>query len=331
MLTRYKRGLKKWRISSGPRQLPHKKVRPTPSATIVSVPAASSLNDQSVPARELTASHALTAMQDGGSGGFDDNAGYDDHDELPPLDDRPISFGNSEPEALEDESELVSQTLKRVKPEYVNFAKKAKRVDVRKLKETIWKELAIRVPGDMSSDDSDSDVSATSASSLISCQSTRLFAHAIRFLLDPTRSQSSPPTPPDEGVRVFKDVLSGLRRTYPKDKMDEISTSFCFICILHLANEEGLKINIAQAPGTLSNDDGGYASSLAAASVDVSGAGAEGADVFEKMGRAGMGVRACEADDELGAPEGELAEDAKRVGRLEWLQIAKDPKAGRSA
>lgn len=24
--------------------------------------------------------------------------------------------------------------------------------------------------------------------------------------------------------------------------MDEISTSFCFICLLHLANEEGLKI-----------------------------------------------------------------------------------------
>jgi condensin complex subunit 2 len=25
--------------------------------------------------------------------------------------------------------------------------------------------------------------------------------------------------------------------------MDEISTSFCFICLLHLANEEGLQIN----------------------------------------------------------------------------------------
>jgi condensin complex subunit 2 len=24
--------------------------------------------------------------------------------------------------------------------------------------------------------------------------------------------------------------------------MDEISTSFCFICLLHLANEEGLKL-----------------------------------------------------------------------------------------
>lgn len=29
---------------------------------------------------------------------------------------------------------------------------------------------------------------------------------------------------------------------YPEDKMEEISTSFCFICLLHLANEKGLRI-----------------------------------------------------------------------------------------
>lgn len=30
--------------------------------------------------------------------------------------------------------------------------------------------------------------------------------------------------------------------SYPKEKMEEISTSFCFICLLHLANEQGLKL-----------------------------------------------------------------------------------------
>jgi hypothetical protein len=29
---------------------------------------------------------------------------------------------------------------------------------------------------------------------------------------------------------------------YVKEKMEEISTSFCFICLLHLANERGLKL-----------------------------------------------------------------------------------------
>lgn len=30
---------------------------------------------------------------------------------------------------------------------------------------------------------------------------------------------------------------------YPKQMMADISTSFCFICVLHLANEKGLVIS----------------------------------------------------------------------------------------
>jgi len=48
-------------------------------------------------------------------------------------------------------------------------------------------------------------------------------------------------TDPSE-ARVFSSVISGLQKSYPRDKMDEISTSFCFICLLHLANEQGLKL-----------------------------------------------------------------------------------------
>jgi condensin complex subunit 2 len=48
-------------------------------------------------------------------------------------------------------------------------------------------------------------------------------------------------TDPKE-ARVFDTVIQGLEREYPADKLSEISTSFCFICLLHLANERGLKI-----------------------------------------------------------------------------------------
>lgn len=47
-------------------------------------------------------------------------------------------------------------------------------------------------------------------------------------------------------------VISGLQKTYPKDKLEEISTSFCFICLLHLANERGLKI---QSDGVASHEE----------------------------------------------------------------------------
>lgn len=36
--------------------------------------------------------------------------------------------------------------------------------------------------------------------------------------------------------------MNDLQRVYPKTAMDDISTSFCFICLLHLANEKGLVI-----------------------------------------------------------------------------------------
>lgn len=41
---------------------------------------------------------------------------------------------------------LSQNTRRRVRPERVNYAKRAKRVDVRKLKENIWKNLDIVVP-----------------------------------------------------------------------------------------------------------------------------------------------------------------------------------------
>lgn len=49
--------------------------------------------------------------------------------------------------------------------------------------------------------------------------------------------------------RMFDSVVSNLRKTYPKDKMQDISTSFCFICLLHLANERGLKLEVGESPG----------------------------------------------------------------------------------
>lgn len=51
-------------------------------------------------------------------------------------------------------------------------------------------------------------------------------------------------TPGEE--RTFSTVIENLRGSYSSDKMSEISTSFCFICLLHLANEQGLEIEPAR-------------------------------------------------------------------------------------
>ena len=54
---------------------------------------------------------------------------------------------------LEDDDMLQTMAaLNRVKPEYVNYAKKAKRVDIKKLKENIWSELGILTSGKTTSE-----------------------------------------------------------------------------------------------------------------------------------------------------------------------------------
>jgi condensin complex subunit 2 len=67
--------------------------------------------------------------------GFDDDAGYDGE-------------GGGMPDEDAGEQDLLAATAgqtRRVRPEFVNYAKRAKRVDVRKLKENIWKGLDIVV------------------------------------------------------------------------------------------------------------------------------------------------------------------------------------------
>lgn len=62
-------------------------------------------------------------------------------------------------------------------------------------------------------------------------------------------------TPPPEGEdaepRVFSSVVDSLQKVYPSDKLSDLSTSYCFICLLHLCNERGLQIETARSPGEI--------------------------------------------------------------------------------
>lgn len=51
-----------------------------------------------------------------------------------------------------------------------------------------------------------------------------------------------PPSSESNPTLNFTEVMNDLQKVYPGPVMDDISTSFCFICLLHLANEKGLVI-----------------------------------------------------------------------------------------
>ena len=102
----------------------------------------------------------LTA-QGGGAIPFNTQFFHDDFDDAPGFDD--VYDGDGGPSTIVEpgEQDLLAATAgqtRRVRPEYVNYAKRAKRVDVRKLKENIWKNLEIVVPEKKEEEDEDVDM-----------------------------------------------------------------------------------------------------------------------------------------------------------------------------
>ncbi|KAG6865711.1 hypothetical protein C0991_012527 [Blastosporella zonata] len=156
---------------------------------------------------------------------------HDDYDDGPGFDDGFDGDGAGVPEVDAGEQDLLAATqgaTRRVRPEFVNYAKRAKRVDVRKLKDNIWRGLDIVVAPPKNEDDE-------------SMVWNLLVHHMTTFDSDFQDVDETLPTDPND-ARQFSQVISGLQKSYPREKLEEISTSFCFICLLHLANEQGLKL-----------------------------------------------------------------------------------------
>lgn len=132
-------------------------------------------------------------------------------------------------------TQLVTQS-RRLRPEYVQYARVAKKVDVRRLKEELWRGMGI---------DALDSVSIPHPS-FSSVTTTKFANHATKQLPPKTPSRLPTPAPEvkksEDGSLKFTSVMQNLQSVYPKQAMNDISTSYCFICLLHLANEKGLVI-----------------------------------------------------------------------------------------
>ncbi|KAI1341560.1 condensin complex subunit 2/barren [Xylariaceae sp. FL0016] len=112
-------------------------------------------------------------------------------------------------------TQLVTST-RRLRPEYVQYARVAKKVDVRRLKDELWKGMGFP----------ESQGESGNRSRLPTPPGE----------VDPVAQKATEPT------LKFTNVMNDLQSVYPKSVMNDISTSYCFICLLHLANEKGLTI-----------------------------------------------------------------------------------------
>jgi len=139
---------------------------------------------------KLAASFHQAEMED-----YDNYDGIDFNDVLGGVDDAV--------DGIEDIKEETGNQFvtggRKARPEYVNFSKVAKRVDVKLLKDNLWKSIK----------------------------------HETR---------EKTPGEEKEETKTFKNVVDVIGEMYRPDEKKDLSTSFCFICLLHLANEHGLSI-----------------------------------------------------------------------------------------
>ncbi len=71
---------------------------------------------------------------------------------------------------------------------------------------------------------------------------SRLLTDAQGVTTPQANAASDPPRESEESPLKFTSVMNNLQQVYPKQAMADISTSYCFICLLHLANEKGLTL-----------------------------------------------------------------------------------------
>ncbi|KAI8620214.1 condensin complex subunit 2/barren [Chytriomyces sp. MP71] len=132
----------------------------------------------------------------------DDDFGTPDFGLLPSSDPvNGIPASGSPAGTMLEYGDLLVEAPKKIKANYIHFAKTQKKVDIRKLKENLWSNLI-----DLTGDDEEEALT------------------------------------PEKPETHFKEVVQNLSTRYPQDKIGDISVAFCFICLLHLANEKNLTV-----------------------------------------------------------------------------------------
>lgn len=145
---------------------------------------------------------------------------------------------------------------RRLRPEYVNYARVAKKVDVRRLKENLWRGMSrtliaappmpIPIPDipPITTEDGIAEAAPpTPAPTDTDGDVEMMDVHVDSDpppLLEGKGEDGKGEDGKGGGELKFTSLIRDLRNVYPEHQMRDISTSYCFICLLHLANEKGL-------------------------------------------------------------------------------------------
>ncbi|KAK6459358.1 condensin complex subunit 2/barren [Scheffersomyces xylosifermentans] len=141
---------------------------------------------------------------------YDDfNADFGGDDDFGAIDFNDALAGEPGELNTDDKDAVISgsQVMGRRRPDYVNFSRVAKRVDVKLLKDNLWSSIK-------KEQETNTDIESGQNN----------------------ESEKKP-------VKTFGNLVASVSNMYGAEQRKDLSTSFCFICILHLANEHGLSIS----------------------------------------------------------------------------------------
>ena len=179
-----------------------------PNTVLANAAAAHAADDNNNDTVNKTVNFHLPDWDDGsfgGGGGDDDGPGFD--------------FGGGDDDMHDDDDDefLVQHELegvRKVDKVQVGYAVVAKKVDVKRLKRDLWAELEQTFAGNKTKSDEDDDDE------------------------DSVDSETNEEQEENNGMS-FQDAVHDLEQQ--KTQMD-VTLPFYFICILHLANEKGLRL-----------------------------------------------------------------------------------------
>ncbi|KAI1314612.1 hypothetical protein EDD11_001955 [Mortierella claussenii] len=135
-------------------------------------------------------------------------------------------------------SQLVSQP-KRVKATFISFSKTAKKVDVKKLKDNLWREMTQQSLKRQAAGEGPDRSRSNKKANLEGSGEDDDDAEAGEERAVNAEDEE------EEYVKKeqqFTEIIGGLSKVYPEQRLRDISVPFCFICLLHLANEKNLAI-----------------------------------------------------------------------------------------
>jgi len=185
-----------------------------------------------------------------GGGGFDD--GVDDDYDAPGCESQGTNFGD-----FENYQSQCADEIRKVDKIEVKYATVSKKVDVKRLKRDLWSELEVSTGMK-----NENDTEVKEDDDIESSPNDPINDDSCSPMDDSNKEEKKDDTEPD--VVSFRNTVDKIDAS---QSQNGVTLPFYFICLLHLANEKGLRLDSPNLQDIIITSDDGTIDAEAAAAL----------------------------------------------------------------